>query len=996
MSLEMYYDPKLKFLQLSEGTTHIDEKQFQNFVQLEEVIIPDSVTEIGNYAFSGCHNLKRVTLSKNLKCLHSFAFSGCTSLEEITIPESLCYIAHGVFLDCTSLKAFHGHDQIIYIDDFAFYNCIQLEDFLLSKSLESLGIKALFGCSNIQELYIPKTLESIELDALALMTSLSKITVDPDNEMYMSLDDIALIQKNDGFLFQYAVNNPRESFQVNSYPLPLGNNQTIYNIGSYAFAGAKYLTELSLNSEIDSIGENAFLNCPNLKKLQFSFSPYGKVLLFHTFESEQHYPFPFERIIIEEGVTTISDDTQIIFENATHVSLPDTLENIGGHVFLASQKLKDLKIPANIKMIQPDTFHPNIKLHFNDFGEIKASMFHMLETRNSEIFSEDITAHNNITIFSLKDGTYHVKIDDFDIIEITRDEIRNMSQNSNLLENDPERVTCYLYNLLSINVDNNRLIRSVFSDPNLIETFNTFLTDMDYVRELAEKKLNRSIRKLISLHSLNDEFLLNGMLMCNLRKKEILNIIQNLSPSLKKLFKFNDFFNHEKIVSSGQFPNVYKVTSYCNLLEKYQRFDRFLYHPKFYSHLTTEEQELILKYYDANLKRFLIHSMVLETNDDYEANIHDLLKLGSILGVFSDHPIIRQRMTTFITERIFSEFLPDGSSNPYRIVGDRIHNVFESLHPRETIDEEFLLFFMENFKKLITSEHSIPGFISRIYNNFLDISRCSLSDQGSQRHLKVTIEKCENYLLKQCFLGFTEENKELAQLLKKYYSNKYVLEVAVHILNEANEASRNIFAKWTKRSDGKVVYDCSKEGDLKGAIGGDFCYEWLPKQSVDNLILGKFCNCCAHITGQGAGIMKASMILDNCQNLVIRDSNGIIIAKMTLWINKEEQNAVFNTAEVSESIQDPEQYEKIYVAFMSGMNAFLNEYNRNNPQKPLQSISIGTNRNKLKDYLEKDGYQENVLFPSPDYSSYSYFIGDQKTGLYCGDSSKQQILLFRN
>lgn len=138
------------------------------------------------------------------------------------------------------------------------------------------------------------------------------------------------------------------------------------------------------------------------------------------------------------------------------------------------------------------------------------------------------------------------------------------------------------------------------------------------------------------------------------------------------------------------------------------------------------------------------------------------------------------------------------------------------------------------------------------------------------------------------------------------------------------------------------------------------------------------------------------MILDNCQNLVIRDSNGIIIAKMTLWINKEEQNAVFNTAEVSESIQDPEQYEKIYVAFMSGMNAFLNEYNRNNPQKPLQSISIGTNRNKLKDYLEKDGYQENVLFPSPDYSSYSYFIGDQKTGLYCGDSSKQQILLFRN
>lgn len=42
--------------------------------------------------------------------------------------------------------------------------------------------------------------------------------------------------------------------------------------------------------------------------------------------------------------------------------------------------------------------------------------------------------------------------------------------------------------------------------------------------------------------------------------------------------------------------------------------------------------------------------------------------------------------------------------------------------------------------------------------------------------------------------------------------------------------------------------------------------------------------------------MRASMILDNCQNLVIRNIEGEIIAKMTIYVNREQGYAVFNTA----------------------------------------------------------------------------------------------------
>ena len=37
-------------------------------------------------------------------------------------------------------------------------------------------------------------------------------------------------------------------------------------------------------------------------------------------------------------------------------------------------------------------------------------------------------------------------------------------------------------------------------------------------------------------------------------------------------------------------------------------------------------------------------------------------------------------------------------------------------------------------------------------------------------------------------------------------------------------------------------------------INENFSFEWLPKQDYDNLVLGKYCNCCAHV--DGAHIMK--------------------------------------------------------------------------------------------------------------------------------------------
>lgn len=77
---------------------------------MESIIIPDSVTEIGEHTFSGCTNLKSIVLPKNLEIIERQAFRGCSALSEIIIPNTLKGISFGwsvdqeQFRDCTSLS----------------------------------------------------------------------------------------------------------------------------------------------------------------------------------------------------------------------------------------------------------------------------------------------------------------------------------------------------------------------------------------------------------------------------------------------------------------------------------------------------------------------------------------------------------------------------------------------------------------------------------------------------------------------------------------------------------------------------------------------------------------------------------------------------------------------------------------------------------------------------------------------------------------------------
>lgn len=984
-----------KVIQVPEGTTIIATEQFKDFKNLEEVIIPDSVTIIKQGAFRNCKKLKKVNLPKNLKLLEAYAFESCIALEEITIPEFLHYIDTGVFANCTSLKTLNCHEEITYINDFGLYNCTSLENFKMPKEISFLGVKALYGCQSIKEVHIPKALDTIELGALAHMTSLSKITVDKNNDTYLGDEEVAIINKKNQVLIQYAPASKKEDYIIGYYEVEyedgLKSYQLIYSIGEYAFMDANNLKTLEIESEIESIGKETFYNCNNLKNLNIRFAPYGEVLLFqaHGRLNEETW-VPFENITLEDGIITLGDGMSEIFKNATNIKLPNTLEHIGNNVFTKSKNLKYLYLPTSLKMIAPDNFHEDIILDFESLGKIKGSEFNMLETKTSEDYMEKTMQKDNIRILSVKDGTYYVKIDDYDIVKITKEEIKKVSNSTSLLENNPDKFIDYLFSLLTINATYHDMFVSGLTNQKLVNKFDKFISDMDYVEQIAKKKNNSAIKELLEVNHIDNELLFSGIIMRKLNHQEVLNIIQNMSPSLQRFFKYHGFSDHRKVLEEtnsleGLLGNIYKITEYCNLLEKYQLYDRFLYNSKFYSNLTHQEMELILSHYNKNLKRLIQKSGVLETKDYKDCNFKDLLKFMSVLGVFSENEQLSQKVSTFIREKIFEEKDTNENQNEHRIVGENIHRIFDTLTPREELNSEFILFFIENYKELIETEKIASGFISRIYNSFEEISKCSTSNKGRQRHLKVTVDKCKSFFLMQKFDNVTEENIELAKLLTKYYSDKQVIDIACRILSESIKAPRNVFSK----SETPITDDSE---DLKEITDKNYSYEWLPKQSWDNLILGKYCNCCAHISGAGAGIMRASMTLDNCQNLVIRNKENRIIAKMTIWVNKENQTATFNTAIVSLEIIKEEDFQEIYEAFMRGTKAFIKKYNENNKEKTLVYISIGKHNNILEKFInENTESKQEINIKIPDYSHYSYAFKEKIVGTYSGDHSEGQI-----
>ncbi len=138
------------------------DKPFKDCQSITRVIIPYSVTSIGESAFKGCTNLRYVFIPESVTCIGSSAFEGCGSLQRIYLPESITHIGVHAFSECRNLRQVNIPKGIRCMDLGVFSDCEQLTEAIIPEGVTEIRFGAFRGCKNLERVSIPESAVDIK------------------------------------------------------------------------------------------------------------------------------------------------------------------------------------------------------------------------------------------------------------------------------------------------------------------------------------------------------------------------------------------------------------------------------------------------------------------------------------------------------------------------------------------------------------------------------------------------------------------------------------------------------------------------------------------------------------------------------------------------------------------------------------------------------------------------------------------------------------------
>ncbi len=157
------------------SVSSIGDYAFLGCSRLTSVTIPNSVTSIGGSAFKGCSGLKKVIVKDIAAwCNIKFSLSGNplyyaehlysdenTEITDLVIPNSVTSIGDNAFENCSGLTSVTIPNSVTRIGQEAFYGCSGLTSVTIPNSVTSIGYGAFYRCSGLTSVTIPNSVTSI-------------------------------------------------------------------------------------------------------------------------------------------------------------------------------------------------------------------------------------------------------------------------------------------------------------------------------------------------------------------------------------------------------------------------------------------------------------------------------------------------------------------------------------------------------------------------------------------------------------------------------------------------------------------------------------------------------------------------------------------------------------------------------------------------------------------------------------------------------------------
>ena len=387
---------------------------YMNGNEITNLVIPNSVTSIGNYAFYGCISLTSVTIPNSVTSIGDYAFSGCSDLTSVHISdlEAWCKIVFGKSLSNPLYYAHH-----------LYMNGSEITNLVIPNSVKSIGVSAFNGCSGLTSITIPDGVTSIGSEAFYGCSGLTSITIGSGiKNIYNSafaqcpeLTDVTCLAENvpntysdafDGSLIEYATlhvpgtaidayktKDPWSGFksvekivmsahrltyivdgeEYKSYEIEEGATITPESEPTkegYTFSGWSEIPEtmpahdvtvtgtFEKNNPSGSCGANLTWTYEEATKT-LTISGEGAMTNYerNNFSPWYEYRDEIASAILESGVTTIGNYAFYGCSGLTSITIPNSVTSTGFQAFAGCSGLTSITIPNSVTSIGNAVFY---------------------------------------------------------------------------------------------------------------------------------------------------------------------------------------------------------------------------------------------------------------------------------------------------------------------------------------------------------------------------------------------------------------------------------------------------------------------------------------------------------------------------------------------------------------------------------------------------------------------------------------------------------------
>ena len=322
---------------------------------IKSVNIKDGVTSIGSWAFAQCSALTDVSISESVTTIGGDAFRECSILEEINLPTGLTQLGTGVFLYCDALRTITVPEGVTKIGSDTFEFCPNLSSITFPSGLTEIGPWALKGAYNLASItckattppslgsevfsgvnnsipvYVPAS--SVEAykaaNGWSAFTNIQPITIASgtcgEGLTWQIIDSGELIIEGTGEM----TSAPWSEYKEQIYKITIKEGVT--SICDGAFRDCNKVVTMTIPKGVTRLGWDVFFGCTG--ELFLNSLPQAGMMYDLFFGSE------FTKIVIGEGITTISHFAFVELYSLKEIVLPESLTTIEDMAFAFSPNI---------------------------------------------------------------------------------------------------------------------------------------------------------------------------------------------------------------------------------------------------------------------------------------------------------------------------------------------------------------------------------------------------------------------------------------------------------------------------------------------------------------------------------------------------------------------------------------------------------------------------------------------------------------------------------